>query len=235
MGNPKSFNKIINKFQKWTEVCKKECPDLKDAIIKINDSANRKKNYEVENTIVFNRDLLKIENPKYILVADNPGKEEQREDRQIYLTGQAGKCARNFFMKNGLVDDFEKEVAVLNKCCIHTHSSADLKKLDSFKDLVESSQYLMADIAVDMHKIFECKLWVIGCSELKRKGIFEPFLNRIKERYSSDAEYLRGLVFFHPHFSYGNFQKNINTVKSGNPLISMNKAVGIAGKRIIDI
>ncbi len=235
MSNPQSFNKIINKFQKWTEVCKKEFPDLKDAIIKINDSANRKKKYEVENTIVFNRDLLKIEKPKYILVADNPGKDEQREDRQVYLTGQAGKCARNFFIKNGLVNDFEKEVIVLNKSCVHTHSSADLKKLDGFRDLVENSQYFMADMAVDMHKTFGCKLWVVGCSELKKKGVFEPFLNRIKKRYLSDAAYLKGSLFFYPHFSYGNFQKSVNSVKREVPGITIEEALEKAGKASVKI
>jgi len=237
MSKPDSFNKIVTKFQKWTEVCKREFPDLQDAISKINDKANRKRKYDIENSIVFNRALLEIGNSsvKYILVADNPGMDEQKNDNQRYLTGQAGKCARNFFVNNGLVKDFEKEVVVLNKSCIHTHSSADLKKLHEFKDLVESSQYFMADIAVDIHKIFGCKLWVVGCSELKNKGVFEPFLNRIKERYSADAKHLKDSVYFYPHFSYGNFQKNINMQKSDNAVVLNEEVIEKAGKRIVNI
>jgi hypothetical protein len=238
MRKKELFNQAVLKFQRWTELCLKEFPDLKDEIIRINDTAKRKKRYEVENPIVFNKDLFKIDtssNPGYILIADNPGMDEQKNINQRYLIGQAGKCARNFFLTKGLVKDFDKEVIVLNKSCIHTHSSLDLKKIGGFKELVENSQYFMADLAVDIHKIFGCKLWIIGCSELKRKGVFEPYLNRIRKRYSEDAKHLKDSVCFYPHFSYGNFHKNINLEKNANLNVSDEEAIENAGKRLIKL
>jgi hypothetical protein len=238
MEKNEACRKIIHKFQRWTDICSREFPELKETIEKINRSTGKNRDYTVENSIVFNRDLLQFGEkfvPRYILVADNPGMDEQKSTNMRYLTGKAGQGARNFFLKNGLVEDFEKEVAVLNKTCLHTHSSGDLKKLTEFNDLVENSQYFMADLAVDMHKIFKCRLWIIGCSEFKKKGVFEPFLNRIKHRYSMDADHLKNSVYFYPHFSYGNFQKNINNLRKELPGLTTEQLIEQAGRRGIKI
>ena len=238
MTKNEACRKIIHKFQRWADICSREFPELKEKIENINRLSGKNRNYEVENSIVFNRDLLKFgekHSPKYILVADNPGMDEQKSANMRYLTGKAGQGARNFFVRNGLVQDFEKEVAVLNKTCLHTHSSGDLKKLSEFSDLVESSQYFMADLAVDMHKIFKCKLWIIGCSEFKKNGVFEPFLKRIQHRYSMETDDLKNSVYFYPHFSYGNFQKNINMLSKESPALTTEELIEQAGKKIIKI
>ena len=58
--------------------------------------------------IIFNEDLLnlKAEAVRYILVGDNPGKEEQKAHR--YLIGTAGQGARRFFEETAqLVNSFD--------------------------------------------------------------------------------------------------------------------------------
>ena len=227
------YLEIIDLFEKKVTFWQNRHSDLKESIIKINAAEKKRTKYEILNSVVFNQDLRKIKKngPKYILVADNPGMDEQKNSR--YLTGLSGKMARNFFENNGLVWSFENEVAVFNKSCIHTHSTKDLKKLKKYKELFDESQIFMADILVDVQKIFNCDVWIVGCSELKRKGLFETYLERLKKRYSGDAEYLRDKVFFYPHFSYGNFNRNLNAVMKKEPDLEIKEALRKAGEKIL--
>lgn len=232
MNKYKQFESIVDLFQKRIELWKKEYPDLSDAVENLNRKQQKKSVYKIDNAMVFNRNLRKIgtKGPKYILVADNPGMDEQKNENCCYLIGKSGKMARNFFVENKLVSDFDSEVAVLNKSCVHTHSTTDLKKLNEFNELVADSQEFMADIAIDIQKIYGCKLWIIGCSELHEKGIFAPYLRRLSERYQTDACHIKENVSFYPHFSYGNFQKNLNIVKAQYPEMSFEKTLEKAGK-----
>jgi hypothetical protein len=227
------YLKIIENFEKKVASWKKDNPNLKESIIEINSAEKKRTEYEVINSVVFNEDLRKIgkKGPKYILVADNPGMEEQKQSR--YLVGLSGKMARNFFHVHGLVNDFESEVAVLNKSCIHTHSTRDLKKLKKYKDLSDQSQKVMADMLVDVQKLYNCDIWVIGCSELKRKGLFEIYLERLRKRYSEDAADLKNRIFFYPHFSYGNFNRNLNVILKDEPELGIKDALKKAGKEIL--
>ncbi|MDX9804608.1 MAG: hypothetical protein RBT87_02130 [bacterium] len=235
MNKFKELSNLIDNFGSQVEFWKRENPGLLEKIHCVNVEVCKGENgYRIDNAIVFNRNLRKLSEtgPKYIIVADNPGMDEQKEENSCYLIGKAGQMTRNFFINNGLVTNFDKEVAVLNKTCIHTKSTVDLKKLKSFKHLIDETQIFMADIAVDMQKIFDSKLWVIGCSELKEKGIFAAYLKRLKERYENDAESHRDQLFFYPHFSYGNFQKNLNAVLSQQPELTVEKALVQAGIKI---
>lgn len=235
MNKFSQFCKLIDNFQEQIEIWKKENPGLLEKLKSVNVEVCKGGNgYRIDNAIVFNRNLRKLSEsgPKYIIVADNPGMDEQKEENSCYLIGKAGQMTRNFFINNGLVKDFDKEVAVLNKTCIHTKSTIDLKKLKEFKILIDKTQIFMADLAVDIQKIFDSKLWIIGCSELKEKGIFSAYLKRLKERYENDAEDHRDQLFFYPHFSYGNFQKNLNAVLSQQPELTIEKALVQAGIKI---
>ena len=178
--------------------------------------------YTLENAAVFNRNLKKITNLRYILVADNPGVTEQHEE--CYLVGKAGKTARNFFKNNSLVGDFDEEVAVLNKTFIHTKSTLDLKKLKNFKSLFENSEKFMANLAVDMLEATEAELWITGCSELGEKKLFSEYLKTLQSRCAQNPA-LKERVFFYPHFSFGNFSKNLNSVLSQNPEMSVKEAL----------
>ena len=181
--------------------------------------------YPLENAAVFNRNLLKITNLKYILVADNPGVTEQHEE--CYLVGKAGKTARNIFKNNSLVSDFDEEVAVLNKTFIHTKSTLDLKKLKNFKTLFEDSEKFMANLAVDMLEATNAELWITGCSELTEKGLFAAYLKTLKKRCAENPA-LREKIFFYPHFSFGNFSRNLNSVRAEHPEMSVKEALKAA-------
>ena len=181
--------------------------------------------YILENAAVFNKNLKKITNLRYILVADNPGVTEQHEE--CYLVGKAGKTARNFFKNNSLVSDFDEEVAVLNKTFIHTKSTLDLKKLKNFKSLFEDSEKFTANLAVDMLEASDAELWITGCCELTEKGLFAAYLKTLKERCAKNHA-LKERIFFYAHFSYGNFSRNLNSVRTEHPEMSVKEALKAA-------
>jgi hypothetical protein len=224
------LSKLVDNFENQVKIWAKSNPSLRTTVEDLAENYN----YNLENEIVFNRNLRKLSEsgPKYIIVADNPGMDEQKDENSCYLIGKAGQMTRNFFINNKLVEDFDSQVAVLNKTCIHTKSTIDLKKLKEFNNLIDETQVFMADIAVDMQKIFNSKLWVIGCSELKVTGLFSPYLKRLKERYENDAKNHKDHLFFYPHFSYGNFQKNLNSVLSQHTELTVESALKKASLKV---
>lgn len=212
---------LVRNFQKHVSKVNSENPDFFQAVAKLCESYG----YPLSNAAVFNKNLLKLNDLKYILVADNPGMTEQEEE--CYLVGKAGKMARNFFANNSLTNDFDKEVAVLNKTFIHTKSTSDLKKLKEFKDLFLDSQVFMANLAVDMLEASNCELWITGCSELTEKGLFAQYLKTLKELCAKNPA-LKEKIFFYPHFSFGNFSKNLNSVHAAHPEMSIKEALKVA-------
>lgn len=209
---------LVQSFENHVSKINSENPEFFQAVAKISQSYG----YTLENAAVFNRNLRKITNLRYILVADNPGVTEQHEE--CYLVGKAGKTARNIFKNNSLVSDFDEEVAVLNKTFIHTKSTLDLKKLKDFRVLFEDSEKFMANLAVDMLEATDAELWITGCSELGGKKLFAEYLKTLKERCAKNPA-LRKRIFFYPHFSFGNFSKNLNSVLSENPGIGVKEAL----------
>jgi len=159
---------------------------------------------------VYNEDIDKFNKSsfiKYILLADNPGKEEAVEHR--YLIGHAGRQARNFFEANGLVENFADEVLVLNKTCLHTNSTSDLRKLNKNGFLAESQKF-MAETAFKLHWVLDCEMWIVGCSELHNRGIFSLFRETLADCYAEEKDIsLRNKVFCYKHFSYGNFSHDL--------------------------
>lgn len=212
---------LVRNFENHIAGLKSENPAFVQAVAKI----VKDYGYELKNAAVFNRNLRRITNLKYILVADNPGISEQLDE--CYLVGKAGKVARNFFIKNSLVSSFDEETAVLNKTFIHTKSTADLKRLKNFKALLQESQHFMANLAVDMLEASDAELWITGCCELTEKGLFAAYLKTLKERCAKNPA-LKERIFFYPHFSYGNFSRNLNSVRTEHPEMSVKEALKAA-------
>jgi len=172
--------------------------------------------YDVETPIVYNHSLDLIEEKDdicLILVGDNPGKEEQKHSNQRYLVGQAGRIAEGFFAKHKeLKIDFRKNVIILNKTILHTSKTLLLKKLikedDSIKDFFLKDQIWQARLALNLQKIFNCPLWIIGYSELGDKGVFKNYASTIKTESEENA---KQNIFLYQHFSMNCFIKQLKT------------------------
>ena len=170
---------------------------------------------------------------KLILVADNPGRREQAAENRRYLVGPSGKIANKFFRENpSLGIDFAMNVIILNKTPVHTPRTVELRELCrmsaqevrtkahrikdlrhgghggefkvSLRDALDKSQSFMADLLFEFYKILECPVWIIGYSEMKRKGIFEAYTERLKELCGDDKDFYKQL-FFYRHFSMNQF------------------------------
>lgn len=178
-----------------------------------------KVHYNLENSIVYNQDYEKIQKSddiNFIIIGDNPGKEEQLEKNRRYLVGQSGRIAEGFFRRNEeLNTDFRKNIIILNKTPVHTPKTIDLKYLlkngsEDIKNLIFETQIKMAGLAFFLHNgFFENadsnfpELWLVGYSELKRNGIFSKYRDELKNCYSGYSSWEK--VFVYQHFSMNRF------------------------------
>lgn len=191
------FKKIfIEKIDEWN----KRCPQLQVLQETAAKAANTP-SYSFETPIVYNRDLDRFtrdDDIKLIVIGDNPGKDEQLLKNNKYLVGQAGKIADGFFKRNPeLGVDFRKNVIILNKTPVHSAKTNQLKHIIKnggvqVAALIQESQLWMAEQTAKLHSAL-CsgasgggvapELWLVGYAELKGKGIFIPYRDKLKESY----------------------------------------------------
>ncbi len=168
--------------------------------------------YPVETPIVYNHawdDVTENDDIKLILVGDNPGKNEQLHKNQRYLVGQAGKIADGFFKANiDLGIDFRKNVIILNKTPIHTAKTKELSfilKNDNtgkFKNFFDASQIFTVQKTYELQQKLDCPLWIVGYGELRQKGLFSVYAEKLKEFYSGSKN---PEVYLFQHFSMNRF------------------------------
>ncbi len=197
--------------------------------------------YRVETPIVYNRalDEVRIEDDiDVILVADNPGKNEQLAKNNRYLVGQSGKLAEGWFAKRlGL--DFRKRVLILNKTPVHTPKTAELTKLlrssaahrSELDVLLAGSQAAMADLAWRLFTALRRHarnslggrgpvLWISGLGELRTGGLFEVYRDELSRRLAKAEAADREAVWAFNHFSMNQFAIEVTKKASPNaPLL----------------
>lgn len=174
--------------------------------------------YPLETPIVYNLALDEIRSGdliRWLVVADNPGKREQEAAMNRYLVGRSGLAAERFFGRE-LGVDFRREVAIINKTPVHTPKTAQLRKLVSLypaaAPVLRESQAYMASIVPTLQSCLGARVWVMGLSELRPKGLFEPWRIALEEAYEASGPADggspgRGMdgVYCLNHFSMGSF------------------------------
>lgn len=172
--------------------------------------------YPLETNVVYNNDLEKFTSKsdvKIILVADNPGKNEQRAANRRYLIGHSGKLAGNFFENHPELEiNFRENVLILNKSPLHTAKTVLLKKLlksfyettgtNTLDNFFIESQRFMATAAFNLQQKFNAKLFIVGYSELGPKKIFEQYWQTLKSLYEKNT---KDNFFCFQHFSMNRF------------------------------
>jgi len=165
--------------------------------------------YAVETPVVYNRALRDVsinDTIKWIMIADNPGKNEQLASQNRYLVGTSGKSAENFF-KNQLHIDFRAEVLIINKSPVHTPKTTQLRRLIQIYPALEAifieSQHYMADLAWNLQKLTHAPIWMMGISELKPRGLFSAWYQRFISGMPADPA-----VYAFNHFSMGSFAQD---------------------------
>ena len=196
--------------------------------------------YRIETPIVYNRaldDIVPEADIKVILVADNPGKNEQLAANNRYLVGQSGKLAEGWF-RAGLGMDFRREVLILNKTPVHTPKTAELALLarnsglhrQRLEALLAGSQVAMADLAWRLYRALRepdvagpggvrTALWISGVGELRKGGIFEIYRDEMIRRLARATPEVRGGVWTFNHFSMNQFAVEIKRkARPGAPI-----------------
>ena len=189
--------------------------------------------YSFETPVVYNRALDEItENDeiKIIVIGDNPGKDEQLLKNNKYLVGQAGKLGECFFKKNPeLGIDFRKNAIILNKTPVHTAKTNQIKYLlkngsQEIKNLLEETQVWMAQKTAELSEKINAKIWLVGYSELKPKGLFSRYRETLKT-YAN----LKNLFVFQ-HFSMNRFTIDLANFQTQHKNLSLKESIETLGK-----
>jgi len=175
--------------------------------------------YRIETPVVYNEaldDLGLDDKPRFIVVADNPGKNEQKAANRRYLVGQSGKLAQGWFLRE-LGMDFRATSLIINKTPIHTPKTAEIgalrrlaagvsaKRLAELDSLLDESQRTMAGFAFRLHSCLGGILWVSGYGEIKPKGLFAAWAEETTRLYGNASPSLREKVWVFRHFSMNQF------------------------------
>ncbi len=169
---------------------------------------------------IYNNDLNYFKENKndikYILVGDNPGNIEA--DKKRYLVGPAGISARIFFERY-LVDNFNKEVLVLNKTPIYTNVTDGLEEIKT-DDIIKETQIFMVEMIRTLYCKLKVPIIITGYSNgiIKRKGVFKInnkslhyFFSEFVSIFDKNDDF-----FIIPHFSRGMFFNAIDIDKLEN-------------------
>lgn len=223
------------------EACKKDTPP-----------------YLLETPVVYNRaldDVTEKSEIRYIVVGDNPGKDEQLLKNNRYLVGQSGKLGERFFkMTDELKADFRQNVIILNKTPVHTAKTNHLRFLcrEDLRaaELIDESQKWMAqftaklhiglvegaDVAGETSRLENAssvpELWLVGYAELKKNGIFSLYRDTLSSCYENgdgmETEAWQHVMAFQ-HFSMNRFTIDLNTKLKENPLASTKNILSALG------
>lgn len=209
-----AFGEIRDDFKAYVQSLTGRAPWLAEIQEKLRLSRGYE-DYAIETPIVYNTALDDIgigDEPMFIIVADNPGKNEQKASNRRYLVGQSGKLAQGWFGRElGL--DFYKAAIIINKTPIHTPKTAELallqklagpraKELDT---ILGESQKTMASFAYRLHVNLGSTLWISGYGELGRGKLFRIWAEEIGRLYAGAPSLLRDSVWVFRHFSMNQF------------------------------
>ncbi|VBB38673.1 conserved hypothetical protein [uncultured Spirochaetota bacterium] len=212
------FDALRKDFSAYVENLNRRSPWLKNLQDELRESLGYQ-DYEVETPIVYNTALDDIgprDQPLFLIVADNPGKNEQKTANRRYLVGQSGKLAKGWFAAE-LNLDFYKACIIINKTPLHTPKTAELRGLRKIARsrsaeldkelalLLDESQRFMAALAFNLHSTLNCVLWVSGYGELSPGKLFSVWAEETKKLYADSNPELRENFWVFKHFSMNQF------------------------------
>jgi len=227
-------NKQWESFCKYKDTLKDLCNKwnlLESQLFPLQKEAAKKDtpDYKLETAVVYNLaydEITKDNDIHYIVIGDNPGKDEQKAINRKYFVGQSGKLGAGFFSTHPeLGTDFRKNVIITNKTPVHTAKTQHLSYLakngsTEIKELILDSQITMAKITAELHQSlidgcnsnsFVPELWLIGFGALQGKGVLTPYRETLKACYTEDNSMMQSwdLVKVYPHFSMNCFNKAV--------------------------
>jgi hypothetical protein len=230
------FEELRDEFRRRVGLWSSALPGLAEAQRTLAREAGDE--YELETPVVYNRALDDIrpgDDIPWIVVADNPGKREQEAGMNRYLVGRSGLVAERFFARE-LGVDFRRQVLIINKTPVHTPKTVQLRKLvrlyPEAKAVVDDSQRFMAAMVPVLQECFNANVWVMGLSELRPGGLFEPWSLALAEAYAHAGDTgsggrLSDGVYGFNHFSMGSFATDLKRRRlPGEPVVDAVMRIG---------
>jgi hypothetical protein len=194
------------RVQEWTSAL----PGLRSAQLRLA-METAETDYAVETAIVYNRALDEVtpgQHIAWIIVADNPGKREQEASMNRYLVGRSGLQTERFFARE-LGVDIRQETLIINKTPIHTPKTAQLRRLVALypevKPILDESQRFMAGLLWQLRDTLGAPVWIMGLSELGRRGLFRIWSEAVGNAYRKAPMAVRANIHVLKHFSMGAF------------------------------
>lgn len=243
----REFGEIRREFKEYVASLSSKAPWLGGLQEKLRLSLGYD-DYRIETPVVYNGALDEVgvqDSPRFIIVADNPGKNEQKSANRRYLVGQSGKLAQGWF-RNELGLDFHASTLIINKTPIHTPKTAEIatlrrlsaeisaKRSAELERALEESQRAMARFAFRLHACLGGVLWVSGYGELKPKGLFAIWAREITELYANSTPAMRNGVWVFRHFSMNQFAIEYKGFGAAVPdPMEKLKAIGTANRKRI--
>jgi hypothetical protein len=226
------FDALRADFKKRVDGWSRAWPGLGKAQQDLADSLGY--DYRIETPVVYNGALDAVNADskiRIVLVADNPGLNEQRADKRAYLVGQSGKLADGLFRRE-LGMDFRADALILNKTPVHTPKTRELAALpESFRALLEESQLYMARLCLDVAAALGAELWITGYSEFGVRGVFRPFAQEIA-RLAEELDFPSSRILVFRHFSMNQFSSDLKKKrKEGERAASALKRIGADYRR----
>lgn len=192
-------------------------------------------NYKLDSLGIkycFNEQKYDLSTLKFIIVGDNPGNTEYKENK--FFIGSSGRKLRNHFNTSGLTTDFESECIIFNKTFIHTSKTNELEPIINQvgKEVFEGIQLYCAREIAKISNDYNLPILVFGKSKIGPNLLFESFWKAINQFVDKKENIL---VFKHP--SYNHFfiewdkYKNVLTYKSSLDLL---KQIGDINIKLIN-
>ncbi len=182
----------------------------------------------------FNKQQYDLPTLKFIIVGDNPGNTEYKENK--FFIGPSGQELRKHFYSNELIGDFENECIIFNKTFIHTTKTADLEpiKNEIGQELFDGIQIYCAKQIAELSNELNLPILIFGKSNLGPSLLFDAFWKSIIELVKEKRNLL---VYNHPSPPYLQFNKEWDKYKNVlnyNSTLDLLKQIGLINSELIN-
>lgn len=181
----------------------------------------------------FNEQEYDLKKIKFIIVGDNPGNTEYKENK--FFIGPSGQELRKHFKTNDIIQDFDNECIIFNKTFIHTTKTNDLEPISKVigSNLFNDIQIHCATEIAKLSNEYNLPILIFGKSNLGPNLLFDSFWKAITQIVKEQSNIL---VYNHPSPPHLQFNKEWDKYKNSlnySSNLDLLKKIGTINTKII--